>query len=97
MDSAEVIGVEIKATLRLYDKDTGLALEGDTAQQLCRLEKNQEKNISVYVYLEGARASQSFATANDGQNLSGAMNLQFSSSADLKSAYLGELVSEESD
>lgn len=89
MDAAEVVGVEIKAPLRLYDKDTGLPIEGDTAQYLCRLEQNLEKNLTVYVYLDGAKASQSLASATHEQTLSGVMNIQFCSSADLKPADIG--------
>ena len=63
MDAAQVAGGKIKAPLRLYDKDTGTMVDGDTAQYLCHLEKNQEKNLTVYVYLDGALASQSLAWA----------------------------------
>lgn len=89
MSAAEVVGVEIKAPLRLYDKDTGLMIEGDTAQYLCHLEKNLEKHLTVYVYLDGAKASQSLASATGEQSLYGALNLQFSSSADLIPADIG--------
>lgn len=91
MDAAEQIGVEIKAPLRLYDKDTGLMIEGEDLQYLCHLEKNQEKNLTIYVYLEGAKVSQSFVSTTSEQTLSGKMNLQFSSSVDLKPAEFGDL------
>ena len=91
MEAAEMVGVEIKAPLRLFNKDTGLMIEGNNAQYLCRLEKNLEKNLTVYVYLDGAKASQSFAAATSETPLSGMLNLQFCSSADLKPAELGDL------
>ena len=90
MAAAEVIGVDIKAPLRLYDKDTGLPIEGDTEQYLCHLEQNLEKNLTVYVYLDGAKASQSMADTTGEQSLSGMLNLQFCSSADLKPATLND-------
>ena len=90
MDAAEVIGVDIKAPLRLYDKDTGLPIEGDTEQYLCHLEQNLEKNLTVFVYLDGAKVSQSVVDASGEQSMSGALNLQFCSSADLKPAALND-------
>ncbi|MBQ3100457.1 MAG: hypothetical protein IJC50_05645 [Clostridia bacterium] len=83
-----VKGDKIKAPLRLYDKDTGLMIEGDTAQYLCHLEKNLEKNLTVYVYLDGGTVSQSLASATGEQSLAGVLNLQFCSSVDLKPAVL---------
>mgnify|MGYP003292622907 CR=1 FL=1 len=50
-----------------------------------------EKNITVLVYLDGAKTSQSFAVATGEQSLSGVMNLQFCSSADLKAADFDDL------
>ena len=91
MGSVEVVGTEIKAPLRLYDKDTGLPIEGDTAQYLCHLEQNIEKNLTVYAYLDGAAVSQSVAAAFGEESLSGVMNLQFCSSADLKPAVLEDM------
>lgn len=91
MDGAEVLNDEIKAPLMLCDKDTGALIEGDNAQYLCHLEKNQEKNLTLYVYLEGAKVSQPLVSATGEQTLSGVMNLQFRSSADLKPAALGDL------
>ena len=91
MAAAEVVGVEIKAPLRLYDKDTGLMIEGDTAQYICHLDKNLEKNLTVYVYLDGAKVSQSLVSATGEQTLAGMVNLQFCSSSDLKPAELGNL------
>lgn len=90
MNAAEELGDKIKAPLRLYDKDTGLIIEGDTAQHLCHLEKNLEKNITVYVYLDGAKTSQSFVSSKEEISLTGMLNLQFSSSADLKPAKIGD-------
>ena len=90
MNVAEVIGLEIKAPLRLCDKDTGLMLEGDAEQYLCHLEKNLEKNLTVYVYLDGAKTSQSFVSATGEQSLSGVLNLQFCSSAALKPIELND-------
>lgn len=83
MDKAEVVGTSIKAPLRLYNKNTGIMLEGDAAQYICRLDQNLEKNLTVYVYLDGAKASNNLVSAYDEQSLHGALNLQFSSSADL--------------
>ena len=83
MDAAEVVGVTIKAPLRLCDKDTGIMLEGDSAQYICHLDQNIEKNISVYVYLDGAKTSNSIVSAYDEQSLHGKLNLQFCSSANL--------------
>jgi len=90
MNVAEVIGLEIKAPLRLCDKDTGLMLEGDAEQYLCHLEKNLEKNLTVYVYLDGAKTSQSVVSATGEQSLSGVLNLQFCSSAALKPIELND-------
>ena len=90
MNVAEVIDAEIKAPLRLYDQDTGLMMEGDNAQYLCHLEKNLEKNLTVYVYLDGAKTSQSVVSATGEQSLSGVLNLQFCSSAALKPIELND-------
>lgn len=87
MAAAEVIGVTVKAPLRLYNKDTGLMVEGDTAQYICHLDKNLEKNLTVYVYLNGSKATQALASATHEQTLSGVMNIQFCSSTDLKPAF----------
>lgn len=87
MTVAEVIDANVKAPLRLYDKDTGLMIEGDTSQYICHLDKNLEKNITVFVYLDGGKVSHSLASATGNQTLSGVMNIQFCSSADLKPAF----------
>ena len=55
-----------------------------SGQYLCHLDQNVEKNLTVYVYLDGAKVSQSFVSATGEQSLAGALNLQFSSSAALK-------------
>lgn len=94
MTAAEVIGVTVKAPLRLYNKDSGLMIEGDTAQYICHLDKNLEKNLTVYVYLDGANATQALASATHEQTLSGVMNIQFCSSADLKPAFSGDGVTD---
>lgn len=96
MTAAEVMGITVKAPLRLYNKDTGSMIEGDTAQYICHLDKDLEKNLTVYVYLEGAKATQSLASATHEQTLSGAMNIQFCSTADLKPAFRGDGVIENS-
>ena len=88
MTAAEETGVAVKAPLRIYDMDTGLIIEGDTAQYICHLDKNLEKNLTVYVYLDGAKATQDLVSATRSQTLSGVMNIQFCSSADLKPALL---------
>lgn len=94
MTAAEVVGVTVKAPLRLYNKDTGLMIEGDTAQYICHLGKNLEKNLTVYVYLDGAKVTQSLATATHEKTLSGLMNIQFCSSADLKPAFSDDSVTD---
>jgi hypothetical protein len=94
MSVVEVNGISLKAPLRLFDKNSRLMIEGDTSQYLCRLEKNLEKNLTVYVYLDGAKVNQSIASATYEKTLSGVMNLQFSSSADLKPAFSGNDVAD---
>lgn len=91
MDAVEVAENTIKAPLRLFDKDTGMMVEGDAAQYLCRLDQNLEKNLTVYVYLDGAKITDAMVSAYDKQSLQGALNLQFCSSADLKPAVISEL------
>jgi len=91
MHAAEVNGDEIKAPLRLYDKVTGVMLEGDRAQYICHLDQNVEKNLTVYVYLDGAMVSQSIVAASGTQTLKGEMGLQFSSSAELKPAVIEDM------
>ena len=91
MNASEVQGTAIKAPLLLCDRYTGSLLTGTAAQYLCRMHQNLEKNLSVYVYLDGARASQAVASAYDAQSLYGVLNLQFSSSADLKPALVENL------
>lgn len=83
MDAVSIMDEKIKAPLRLYDKDTGTMLEGDAAQYICHLEQNLEKNLTVYVYLDGAKTSDSIVAAYTEQSLYGVLNLQFSSSANL--------------
>lgn len=91
MTAAEVLGVTIKAPLRMYDKYTGAMITNDNAQYICRLDQNLEKNLTVYVYLDGAKASQAITSATTELSLAGVLNLQFSSSADLKPAMLEDL------
>ena len=88
MDAAEVSGTVIKAPLRLINKNIGKMLDGDAEQYLCNMDQNQEKNITVYVYLDGAKTSSSIVSADAEQSMSGVMNLQFCSSADLKPAVI---------
>lgn len=91
MNGAEVLGLKIKAPLRLYAKADGQMLTGEDAQYICRMDQNLEKNLSVYVYLDGAKASQDIASAYEGNSLTGVLNLQFSSSADLQPAVVEKL------
>lgn len=84
MAYADELDGKIKAPLRLYDKTTGLLMEGETQQYLCRLEKDLEKNLTVYVYLDGAKATGALASAYNEQSLHGVLNLQFTSNAELQ-------------
>jgi len=92
MDAADVQNTTIKAPLRLYDKDTGRMIEGDAAQYICHLEQNTEKNLTVYVYLDGAKTSNSFVAENGEQSMNGVLNLQFCSSADLHPVVIDKLL-----
>lgn len=91
MNSSEVIDAQIKAPLRLYDKDKGIMNDENEALYLCHLEKDVEKNITVYVYLDGTMVSQSFVSYATEQSLTGVLNLQFSSSVELIPAKLGTI------
>ena len=88
MDAAEELGITIKAPLRLYHYD-GTLVEG--SQYLCHMDQNLEKNLTVYVYLDGAKTSEEIVSAYDKQSLYGVMNLQFASSADLNPAVMDKL------
>lgn len=91
MNAAEVAGFTIKAPVRLYNKYTGAMLPADSAQRICSLEQNLEKNLTAYVYLDGAQTNSSIVSAYDNRSMNGILNLQFSSSADLKPAVMEDL------
>ena len=48
------------------------------------LEENVAKGVTALVYLDGSIVNNSMVAANSGQSMSGTLNLQFSSSADLE-------------
>ena len=91
MNAAEVAGFTIKAPLRLYNKYTGILLAADDTQRICSLEQNLEKNLTVYVYLDGAQTSSAIVSADDTQSMHGVLNLQFCSSADLQPAVMEDM------
>ena len=59
---------------------------------LCRLEKNVARRISVVVYLEGENLTNDMVMSKD--SVSGSLNLQFDSTADLHSVGDTELLTE---
>ena len=59
------------------------AKEGTDADKLMALQQNTATKISVLVYLDGDTVDNSMV-ANDEQSVTGSLNLQFKSSAELK-------------
>lgn len=54
-----------------------------TSPAITALEENAPKKVSVLVYLDGSVVDNSMVAANSSQSMTGTMNLQFSSSANL--------------
>lgn len=94
MNDVSANGDAIKAPLRLTDKDSGVMLEDKEEQYLCHLVKNAEKNLTVYVYLDGSKATDSVASAYDAQSLKGALNLQFTTDVELVPADITNSIKE---
>lgn len=63
---------------------TSTATTSNVANTLVALEQNQAKKVSVLVYLDGETISNADVAATASTSMTGSMNLQFSSSADLK-------------
>lgn len=57
--------------------------KADAVENICRLDQNVAKKISVITYFDGDQIDNSMV-ANDAKSLTGKLNLQFSSSASLK-------------
>lgn len=95
MSAAQVSGLKIKAPLRLHNKSSGIMGDGSTSQYICDLEQNLEKNLTVYVYLDGAKTSEAMVSAYDEHSLDGVLNLQFCSSADLDPIVIRDFINEE--
>ncbi len=56
----------------------------DTTGVITALNQNEAKMISAYVYLDGTSVDNSMVAATSNQSLTGSLNLQFGSSAELK-------------
>lgn len=56
----------------------------DTTGVIAALNQNEAKMISAYVYLDGTSVDNSMVAATSNQSLTGSLNLQFGSSAELK-------------
>ena len=95
MSDISMNGTAMKAPLRLYDKNTGIILKENDEQYLCHLTKNAEKNLTIYVYLDGAKATDTLASAYDGQSLQGMLNLQFTTDVTLKPANITNSIKEQ--
>lgn len=73
----------ISAKLVLCDAE-GVAKTGDAAKQIMKLDQNVAEQLSVLVYLDGNEVDNADVAADVAQSMAGSLNLQFSSSADLK-------------
>lgn len=86
----------IKAPLYLYEFTMPMSEENTeevtgalelgmkkTSPAITALEENAPKKVSVLVYLDGSVVDNSMVAANSSQSMTGTMNLQFSSSANL--------------
>lgn len=90
-EALEISDTIIKAPLRLYDKNSGIMVDETDTQYLCDLEQNLEKNLTIYVYIDGAKASSEFTSAHDAKSLDGVLNIQFCSSASLEPIVMKDL------
>ena len=61
-----------------------MAKTGDAAKQIMKLDQNVAEQLSVLVYLDGNEVDNADVAADVAQSMAGSLNLQFSSSADLK-------------
>lgn len=94
----------VKAKLYLYDftmpkstvntdKETGAIALGNkrTSAAITSLEENVAKQVTAMVYLDGSIVNNSMVAANSSYSMTGTMNLQFASSAELVPMHNQEL------
>lgn len=68
-----------------YNKITfGALKKGANENKITGLNQNEEKMISAYVYLDGDSVDNSMVAATNNVTMTGSLNLQFGSSAELK-------------
>lgn len=77
----ETIETEVKTKVDSYGNPI---IAKDTTGVITALNQNEAKMISAYVYLDGTSVDNSMVAATSNQSLTGSLNLQFGSSAELK-------------
>ena len=80
-----VTGADSTVTMNLvmWDMTASAAKTGEDAPNIIELQQNKAQKVSVLVYLNGKQVGND-DVANAAKSVTGKMNLQFSSSADLK-------------
>lgn len=73
----------ITANLYLYDEATSTLVTDKSAAVITALAQNEAQKVSALVYLDGAAIENKHVAATTAQSLSGSLNLQFASSANL--------------
>ena len=87
-------GKSVTANIYLYDENggengTGAFLRDDA--KITALTQNVAQAVSVLVYLDGSNITNADVASNGTQSMSGTMNLQFASDADLSAMEYGDI------
>jgi len=85
LETAEIEGDSVTMKLAMWDPAGGENGDGAWAdnQQITELSQNEAKALSVLVYLDGTSVTNADVAATGSQSMTGTMNLQFASSAEL--------------